>query len=117
MFIINQLCVFKNYFSDLAKALLSLLIACIKGKIKMNIGLSILSDLVSTYLFYQIFFYFNINIHMYCVGMSIYNLIHTISLCGIDMNHGKITCIELDPTLIKLFKDIIFIFLHYWICY
>jgi len=34
-------------FSDLAKAILSLLIACIKGKIKTNLGLSILSDLVS----------------------------------------------------------------------
>jgi len=34
-------------FSDLAKAILSLLIACIKGKIKTSLGLSILSDLVS----------------------------------------------------------------------
>jgi hypothetical protein len=35
------------FFSDLAKAILSLLIACIKGKIKMTMGLSILSDIVS----------------------------------------------------------------------
>ncbi|XP_003246335.1 THO complex subunit 2 isoform X1 [Acyrthosiphon pisum] len=33
--------------TDLAKAILSLLIACIKGKIKTNLGLSILSDLCS----------------------------------------------------------------------
>lgn len=42
----NVIMVF-NWFLDLAKDILSLLIACMKGKIKVNIGLSILSDLVS----------------------------------------------------------------------
>lgn len=42
-------------FLDLAKAILSLLIACIKGKIKVTMGLSVLSDLVSTV--FQIHFY------------------------------------------------------------
>lgn len=37
----------KSLFSELSKAILSLLIACIKGKIKANMGISILSDLVS----------------------------------------------------------------------
>lgn len=36
-----------KYVLDLAKSILSLLTACMKGKIKMNMGLSILSDLVS----------------------------------------------------------------------
>lgn len=41
-----------NWFLDLAKAILSLLIACMKGKIKVNMGLSVLSDLVSIIIYY-----------------------------------------------------------------
>ncbi|VVC38245.1 THO complex, subunitTHOC2, C-terminal,THO complex subunit 2, N-terminal domain,THO complex [Cinara cedri] len=50
--------------TDLAKAILSLLVACIKGKIKNNIGLSILSDLCS-------------NVEIVSVVMDVFNYLDT----------------------------------------
>ncbi|XP_050443418.1 THO complex subunit 2 isoform X2 [Adelges cooleyi] len=78
--------------TDLAKAILSLMIACIKGKMKVGMGLSVLNDLCS-------------NVEIASVVMDVFNFLDTETALSDNVGHERDNFSSLVKDSQKLFTD------------